>query len=485
MKTNKSVKINAVLNVLKQCCNIIFPLVTYPYVSRVLGATNYGKFSFSDNLVAIFMVVASLGIPTYAVREGSRIRNNKNEISKFSSEVFSINLLALLATLLAFIFSIAFVGRLHRDINLTLILGINIITSVLGRDWLNSIYEDFTYVTVRYITFQTISLILIFAFVHHASDYIIYTWIMLLANSGGYIFNFFYTRKYVPIRLTCHFNFQKHLKPIFYLFGVSLAIQIYVRSDAVVLGFFRPDNEVGIYNLASKIYTILKTLLNAIVVVAIPRLSNYVGEEKGKEYYLLLEKIRNVLYLIVFPSIVGLFFESRNVMLLIGSSEFESGYVPLRILCLAMLFAIFGSFYSQCVLVPKRRDKIYFVATILSALVNIGLNIIFIPFLGMAGAALTTVIAEAIVVSFCIYAAKNERKKITYSSMGSVIIGSALIGLICYGFSLLHLNYKVDLVFSIVFSIVVYIIILLVFKNSMMKDLLVSAKVFIRRHHKL
>ena len=138
------------------------------------------------------MVIASLGIPTYAVREGSRIRDDKEKISRFSSEIFSINLISLVLTFIIFSIFIIFIGRLHRNINLTLILSINIITSIIGRDWINSIYEDFTYVTIRYVLFQTIALILMFMFVHNSKDYILYTWIMLLANSGGYVLNFFY-----------------------------------------------------------------------------------------------------------------------------------------------------------------------------------------------------------------------------------------------------------------------------------------------------
>ena len=476
MNRRVSVKKNAALNVLKQCCNIVFPLVTYPYISRTLGATNYGKYSFSDNLVAICMVIASLGIPTYAVREGSRIRDDKEKISRFSSEIFSINLISLVLTFIIFSIFIIFIGRLHRNINLTLILSINIITSIIGRDWINSIYEDFTYVTIRYVLFQTIALILMFMFVHNSKDYILYTWIMLLANSGGYVLNFFYTRKYVPIKLTRHLNLKRHIKPILYLFGVSLAIQIYVRSDAVILGFFRPDADVGIYNLASKVYTILKTLLNAIVVVAIPRLSNYIGDNRTEDYFSLLQKIRNTLYMLALPCIVGLFLESRNIMLLIGSKQFESGYLALRILCIAMFFAIFGSYYSQCVLVPNRNDRIYFIATIVSALVNIGFNILIIPYLGMAGAAITTVIAEMIVVTFCFFSSRDERKRIKHKGTISVMIGCVGIIAICYIISLLHLYYIIELILSIILSIIVYSIILCMLKNELMIELLKTFK---------
>lgn len=475
-KKIRSVKTNALLNVIKQSCNIIFPLITYPYVSRVLGNTGLGKYSFSSSITSIAGTIAALGISTYAIREGARIRNDKDKVKQFSSELFSINIISMLFTVVALVLLTLFVPRLNRNAVLTYILCVNIVTSVLGRDWVNSIYEDFFFVTIRYIVFQSIAVVLIFLFVRKPEDYIIYTAITVFGNSGGYIANIFHTRKYVPYCLTNNINIKKHIKPILYLFGVSLAIQIYVQSDIAVLGFYRPDSEIGIYTIASKVYEIIKSLLNAVIIVVIPRLSNYLGQGKKDQYIYLTNKLRGSLYVIIFPCIVGLFFESRNVMQLIGGKAYVDGAVPLRILCIALGCAVFGCFYSQGVLVPNRRDKYYFIATIISALVNIGLNIIIIPFLGMAGAALTTVLAEVIVVSICRKYSIDMMSNGDLKEYISIGIGCSSIAVICFFTNSLKINYILQLIFAIVLSIIAYAVLLIALKNRIILEAIETLK---------
>ena len=247
----KSVEKNAFLNIIKQCCNIIFPLLSYPYVTRILGEESLGKFSFVDSIVSYFMILATLGIPTYAVREGARIRDDNDKIEQFSSEIFSINIITTLLSCFLMGGVILLQPRLQQETVLFLILGINIITYTLSRDWINNVFEDFYYITIRYIVFQIISLVLIFATVHCSEDYIKYTFIMMISNSGAYLSSIFYTMKKVRLKVTIKLNLKKHLKPILLLFCSTLAIQIYVKSDITVLGYLRTNSEVGIYTAAS------------------------------------------------------------------------------------------------------------------------------------------------------------------------------------------------------------------------------------------
>lgn len=150
---------------------ILFPLITYPYASRVLGKANLGRVSWSDSIIQYFVLFAQLGIPTYAMREGARIRNNKAKITKLASELFSISFLAMLFSYIILFLLICFVPRMHVEELLLGILSINIIANVLGRDWINSAFEDFFYITVRYIAFQIVALILILFFVKQPTDF--------------------------------------------------------------------------------------------------------------------------------------------------------------------------------------------------------------------------------------------------------------------------------------------------------------------------
>lgn len=476
----KSIKINALLNIVKQCCNILFPLITYPYVSRVLGSENLGKYSFSDSIISYFLIIAALGIPTYAIREGARIRDEKKAIERFSSEMFTINFIALMLSYLLLIICLLLVPRLNRDVILTYILSINMITNVLGRDWINSIYEDYVYISIRYITFHLISVILVFCFVHKPSDYIIYTIIMMIGNSGGYIFNFFYTQKYVPLKLTKHINIRKHIKPILYLLCTTAAVTIYVKSDITILGFFRSDTEVGIYTLSSKIYTIIKAMLNATIAVTIPRLSNYWGTNNVDGYNALLNKLRRALYIIILPSTVGLFFMADEVIVLLGGNEYKSGNVALMILSIALIASVFAGFYAQGILVAKREEKYYFIATITSAVVNIILNLMFIPHFGMNSAALSTLIAEIIVISICKYKSK-EMVEIRYDKdVISIIVGCIFIVLICLSIKYIAEGIFIRLLFAVIISIVIYVLTLILMRNQTALEILVFAKKIVK-----
>lgn len=142
---HKSIKINAFLNIIRQSLSVIFPLITYPYVSRVLGAENLGRYSFSDSIVQILITVSMLGIPTYAVREGAMIREDKNRIERFCSEIFTINFISAFFSYTLLLIMVLAVERIRIETVLILILSINVLSKCMGRDWLNSIYEEYLY----------------------------------------------------------------------------------------------------------------------------------------------------------------------------------------------------------------------------------------------------------------------------------------------------------------------------------------------------
>lgn len=274
-----SVKKNAVLNVIKQACSILFPLITYPYVSRVLGSTSYGIYSFADSIVSYAVLIAGLGISTYAIREGSPIRDNQKKINQFSSEIFSINVISTIVAYLLLFFSIFVSTKIMADRNVIFVRSIMIILTTIGVDWINNIYEDFSYITIRYIVFQTISLVLMFAFVRSTRDILIYTFITVIAAAGGNVLNVFYVRKYVRIKFVLR-GLSKHIKPIIILFANNVAVAIYVNSDITMLGFYVTNSQVGIYALASKIYNLAKLMINALIIALMPRLS-YIINDKG------------------------------------------------------------------------------------------------------------------------------------------------------------------------------------------------------------
>ena len=473
---NKSIKINAILNVIKQCLGILFPLITYPYVSRVLGAENLGRYSFSDSIVQTLITISLLGIPTYAVREGAMIRNDKKKIEDFCSEVFTINFLSALLSYLLLIILILTVARIRLEQVFIMILSINIMSCCLGRDWLNTVYEEYLYITIRYIAIHIISLVLILLLVKKEDDLLTYVIIMAFSSFAGYMINIFYTARMVPYRFTVSKELLKHMKPLLILFCSSIASTVYINSDITILGFMRSNSEVGVYTMTSKIYSIVKNVLNAIIMVTVPRLSFYLGnpsDDSLQKYNELLNQIRNALLLLVFPAVTGLFCLSSDVLRLLGGNGFQSGVTSLRILCFAMIFAVFGCFYAHAVLIVNRLDHVFFNATVISAIVNIVLNLIFIPFWGINGAALTTALSEICIVLICALPAKrffqNDRSQLIHYLIPTGMECLSIF-VISYITSVMIDSIIIRVILTIIFSIIVYLFILYFSKMDFVID---------------
>ena len=314
----KSVAKNALYNGIRTVCNMLFPLITYPYAARVLMAENLGKVDFGQSVISYFVLIAGLGIYTYATREGAAQRENKDELNQFSSEVFTINVTSTIISYLLLGGLMLVWPRLHDYALLIAFQSITIIGATIGVDWVYSIHEDYGYITARSIVVQIISAVLLFVLVKQPSDYIIYAAITIFSNVGANVFNFIRARRFVRIRLVWGFDYVRHLVPMLVLFGNAVAITVYVNIDVTLLNVFKGDYEVGIYSLAVKVYSILKALLNSITAVALPRLSLYRASGLEQEYQDLQDAISHALVVLVLPVMALFILMADYVVMIIG-----------------------------------------------------------------------------------------------------------------------------------------------------------------------
>lgn len=473
----KSLKKNAILNGIKQCCAIVFPLITFPYASRVLGNDGFGKYSFSYSVVSYFLLFAALGINTYAIREGSKIRDDKVKLEKFASEIFSINIFSVAVSYLLLFITLNISAKIQSYIPYILIQSVSMILTAVGTDWINSIYEDFSYITIRYILVQVIALILMFTFVKDSSDVIPYCVVSVIASTGGNALNLFYVRKYVKIRFTICMELKKNLLPLITLFINSVAIAIYVNSDITMLGFYYEDSVVGIYSFASKIYNILKQLVYAILVVAVPRIA-YLIQKKPDLYKQYMNKIFMALTLFLLPIVSGTFGMSKTIIAIAGGNDYIAGNVALKILSPALFFAIYAALFSNCALIVFGDEKKCLRATCVSALVNITLNFILLPILGIAGAALTTLIAEWL---NCMIQMKYSSNRfnvcdIEWKSAVSCVAGGCLILIICAVCNAIIEYAYGRMVISVLLSVLVYFLVLVAMKHPLVFEILWQLK---------
>ena len=397
----KSLKLNMVLNAIKGLSGIIFPLITFPYISNVLGVENLGRYNFANSIISYFVLFAGLGISTYAVREGARIREDRYKIECFSNEMLSISLCSTILSYIVLYIFLLIIPRFYNDRVLLIIFSLQIIFKTIGVEWIYSIFEDYTYITIRSVVFQVISLVLLFLLVKTESDVYMYVMITIFSGVGSNVLNYIHSRKYCKLSIVRKIEWRKHLKPVLILFTMTATVTIYVSSDVTILGFLCDNYTVGIYSVSMKVYATIKTILSSILVVSIPRFSALLGKNDHKEFNSTADDIYKTLITLVLPVIVGIIVLKKETVLLLSSGEYLSATSSLVLLSIALFFCMGAWFWGQCILVPFKMENTLFKVTVVSALANVALNFIMIPVWKENAAAITTIVAEGISFVWC------------------------------------------------------------------------------------
>lgn len=473
---SKSLGTNAVLNAIRSGLSVIFPLITYPYAFRVLHADGIGKVNYTLSIIGYFSLIAALGTSTYAVREGAKLRKDKEKLNEFCNQIFSISIVTSIIAYILLVFCACNIKALSEYKQLIGLLSLSIGFSTLGVEWINTIYEDFLYVTIRSIVIYILTLVLLFVLVKDQNDALQYA-LLTVANSGLIcISNWFYCRRYIQVKLTKSIELKRHIKPILTIFANSVATTIYVNADTTMIGLLSGDYYVGLYALAVKIYNVIKTMLAAIYSVAIPRISFLVGQNDKEKIKQVFTSVCTALTIILLPAAIGLAAISREVVIIMGGTEYLDSVLTLQILSLSLIGAVFGGLFTYCLNIPLGREKINVKATTISALVNVGLNIIVIPIFKHNGAAFTTVVAEFFVLLYCWLSCKDLKdyldisafkKSLFQSFVGcmTILIVSFLVKCYCNGILAI-------VVLVIVLSIILYALELIFLKNEIVMKLL-------------
>lgn len=474
-KKKHSLGINAALNGLQSALNLIFPLITFPYVSRILSVEGMGIYNFSSTYVGYFLLIAGLGINTYAIREGAKLRDDYGKMSDFSSEVFSLNMISTLIAYILLILSLLIFKILNNYSLCILIFSIQILFTTLGTNWLYVIYEDYAYITTRNIVFKIISIVLLFVFVKKETDYLIYAWITVLASVGSNLLNYIHAKSFINLRFSWKTNWKAHVKPTLIIFASAIAVNIYVSSDNTILGLIKGEREVGIYSVSVKIYTIVASLLTAILTVTIPRLSALYGKKIFSEYKSILNKLIDLLIVLTFPAMTGLMMLSKNIVVIIAGRKYIQASSSLAIIAWAILFSLFSWVFSDCVLLPAKREKYLLKSTIITAIFNVMINLFFIPLWSYDGASLSTVLAEGMSVAMNAYYGKDIlkkslTKKTFVKNILDALIGCIVVLLICYIVNLSVKSFVVGILISVPLSIIGYFITLVLCNNLTVKE---------------
>ena len=393
-----SVKYNFIMNAILTVAGIIFPLITFPYISRVLLVEGSGKVAFATSVVTYFTMFASLGIPTYGVRACAIVRDNKEKLSKTVQELLIISGGTTLLTYIVFGISLFVIPEFAQERTLLLIVGLGIGLNTIGVQWLYNALEQYSYITTCSILFKVIGMILMFLLVKESSDYQIYGGVYVIASFGSYVLNFICLRKFVTFQKTGTYQFKQHLKHIMVFFAMSAGASIYLNLDVVMLRFLQSNEAVGYYNAGIKVKTVLVTCVTSLGTVLLPRLFYYIETADKKAFQLMVGKAFRFVF--VAASAVTVYFSifARESILLLSGEAFLPAVGPMMILMPTVLLIGLSNVTGIQILTPNGREREVMYSIWGGAILDFVLNLIVIPKFSANGAALSTLLAEGMVL---------------------------------------------------------------------------------------
>ena len=449
------IKKNIIYNILYQILTIILPLITVPYVSRVLGTEGIGIYSYTYSIVYYFIIISLLGINNHGNRTIAKVRENKEELSK---QFISIYLIQLFMTFLMILLYVLYLILFNIEYKLIATIQIiYLISTIFDINWFFFGLEKFKITVTRSTIIKILSLVLIFCFVKSNNDLWKYTIILSGSALVSQLLLLPFLFKEIKIIQVDFNSIKQHIKPIITLFVPVIAISLYKVMDKVMLGLLNNVSEVGLYEQAEKITQMPLCLITAFGTVMMPRAANLFSKNKITEILNYINKSITFIMFLCLPIVFGLISISNDFIPIFLGKDFLKSSILLNILATTIVFISFANVLRTQYLIPNNRDKDYIASVVLGALINLTLNIILIPHFMSIGACIATVVAEATVCIYQCFALRKELeiKKYISNSMPFLIKALIMFVLVCLT-GLMIYNVYIRIIVQVLSGIIIY-----------------------------
>ncbi len=404
----KSLKLNFIMNAILTVSTFLFPLITFPYVSRVLLPEGLGKVDFAISVATYLSMFAQLGIPTYGIRICSQESDDKIQLSRTVHELIFINTAMSMLAYAIFAVALFAVPKFAEDKLLFIITSATVLFNAIGAEWLYRAIEQYKYITVRSIVFKFIALIAIFVLVHSPQDYHIYGGIAIFATSASNVLNFINLRKHVSMRFIGGYDIKRHMRPVLIFFAMSCATTIYTYLDTIMLGFIKDDDIVGYYTVAVKIKTILVSLITSLGTVLMPRASYFVSHNEMDKFRAIIKKAISFVMLSAVPfTVYFILFASEGITFLSGNN-YQASVLPMQIVMPTLVFIGLSNISGIQMLIPMGKERAVLLSVMVGAVSNLIVNCFTIPMFGATGAAIGSLVAEGVVLAVQFALLRNE-----------------------------------------------------------------------------
>ena len=467
-----SLKGNIILNALNTITGIIFPIVTFPYAARVLEPEGIGEVNFLNSIIGYILLITSLGIPMYGVKEIAKYRNDKEARDRIAIELLILSLI-LCVLGYAVVWALAkFVPQIHEEAPVFYVLSLSILFTAIGVNWFYQGIEDFKFITVRGIIIRVISAVCLFIFVKNKTDLLAYGAILVSSFVGNYIINFFHLKNHISFSSISikTIDVLRHIKPTLQVFLLNVISSLYLQLNSVMLGFMSDDTEVGYFTAGTKITHIVILLITSATTVLIPRASNLIKEGNKEGFSKIINQTITLTSLFAYPITIGLMILASPITLIFCGPEFY-GSIPVLLLNAPLILVIsYTSIMAHQTLYPMEKIKIVIYSVSGGAITNIIFNILLIPYYGATGAAFSTLLTEVVVFLILLFFGKKYYpfKRNKFLSI-KYLTGSIIMGVFIWFSLFLPVTLWIKLCIGVIVGILVYFVFLLAIHDNIIQ----------------
>ena len=477
--SKRSVVKNYIYNLSYQVLILILPLVTAPYISRVLGAENIGIYSYTVSISAFFILFGSLGIALYGKREIAYLQKDKKGYSKAFWEIFILRLITMSISLIVFYLSFTRNGEYKHYYN---ILVLEIIASCIDISWFFQGLEEFKKTVIRNMIVKLISVASIFIFVKTKQDlktyYIIYVLSILIGNTSLW----FYLPRFLKKVRIKELDIIRHIKPTFSLFLPQIAVEVYTLLDRTMIGMIISDkSEVGFYDQGQKIIRMLLTIITALGTVMLPRIAYSYARGKKKKILKYMRKSFNLVYFLSFPMIFGIISISKEFVPKFFGQGYDRVALIMNVISPIILFIGISTVIGTQYLLPTKRQKEYTISVVCGAIINFIMNFILIFKYGAIGASIGTVIAEFTVALVQTYFVRKDFKIRNLVKLAkNYVVASLIMFIVCLIIQNIVRKPYLSMGLQVSIGCIVYITSLIVLEDKFLYEIFDRIKVKVK-----
>ena len=411
-KTN-SVKKNVAYQVAFDVLSMIIPLLTSPYLARIIGAEGLGTYSFYYSIAYYFTLLAALGMRNHGNRAIAKCRENTKNLNETFSNLFAIQAVSSAACIILYALFVLFICNPTERIY-ALIMFLQVISSFFDISWFYFGTENFKLTVSINAVVKTLNFIAIFVFVKNESDLWKYFIIMSLGILISQAALWLPLKKYVSFIKPEYNKMSTHFKPLFILFLPTIAVSLYKYMDKIMIGVLSSKTQLGYYENAEKVITRPLTIIASFGTVMIPRISNMVANNDHKNSIRYTKMTSMYVMALSYALAFGFASTAHNFAPLYwGKSFYLSGSLIMG-LSITIPFISFANIIRTQYLIPNEKDKTYVISVSCGAAINLIINALLIPHFAAMGATIGTIAAE---IAVCCIQCWSVRKSLPLSEM--------------------------------------------------------------------